>query len=166
MVVKLFGCSLQSEILEKLDRLRQTPHGAVSRSKYIASLIEKLPNKSDVMYTDSDSLKTEDEIACTSENTSHTSYASYASYRNTDLSKYGLMVVYRGSQFLTQLQLQHLNGKKEFPPKCYRCDLSKFETKEEYENHCVTRHPGVPAYPGPADLKDQELIPQGMSWEI
>ena len=51
-----------------------------------------------------------------------------------------------------------------FPPKCYRCDFSSYETKQDYESHCVLRHPGKTAYPGPADIK-QGLTPQGMSWE-
>ena len=51
-----------------------------------------------------------------------------------------------------------------FPPKCYRCDFSRYETKQDYESHCILRHPGKPAYPGPADIK-QGLTPQGMSWE-
>ncbi len=55
--------------------------------------------------------------------------------------------------------------KAEFPPKCYRCDSSSYATKEEYENHCVNIHPGLPGYPGPADIKAMNLIPQGMTWE-
>jgi hypothetical protein len=51
-----------------------------------------------------------------------------------------------------------------FPPKCYRCDFSNYNTKGEYEYHCVTKHPGKPAYPGPADMI-KGLTPQGMSWE-
>jgi hypothetical protein len=53
-----------------------------------------------------------------------------------------------------------------FPPKCYRCDFSHYETKKEYEYHCVIRHPGQPGYPGLADIKESGLSPQGMSWEI
>ena len=52
-----------------------------------------------------------------------------------------------------------------FPPKCYRCDFSNYNTKGEYDYHCVRTHPGLPAYPGPADIKDSGLTPQGMSWE-
>ena len=52
-----------------------------------------------------------------------------------------------------------------FPPKCYRCDFSNYNTKGEYDYHCVTRHPGKPGYPGPADIKESNLTPQGMSWE-
>ena len=51
-----------------------------------------------------------------------------------------------------------------FPPKCYWCDYSNFETKQDYEYHCTTRHPRKPGYPGPADIKEG-LTPQGMSWE-
>jgi hypothetical protein len=51
-----------------------------------------------------------------------------------------------------------------FPPKCYRCEYSNFGTKGEYDNHCVTKHPGLPGYPGPADIKEG-LTPQGMTWE-
>ena len=52
-----------------------------------------------------------------------------------------------------------------FPPKCYRCDCTNFNTKGEYEYHCLTKHPGLPGYPGPADIKESNLTPQGMSWE-
>ena len=52
-----------------------------------------------------------------------------------------------------------------FPPKCYRCDFSNYNTKGEYDYHCVTRHQGLPAYPGPADIRESNLIPQGMAWE-
>ena len=52
-----------------------------------------------------------------------------------------------------------------FPPKCYRCDFSNYNTKGEYDYHCVTRHPNLPGYPGPADIKDSGLTPQGMFWE-
>ena len=53
-----------------------------------------------------------------------------------------------------------------YPPKCYRCDFSNYHTKGEYDYHCVTRHPGLPGYPGPADIRESCLTPQGMSWEI
>jgi hypothetical protein len=52
-----------------------------------------------------------------------------------------------------------------FPPKCYHCDFSNYETKQDYESHCVLRHPGKPAYPGPADIQESNLTPQGMCWE-
>ena len=52
-----------------------------------------------------------------------------------------------------------------FPPKCYRCDSSNFNAKREYDYHCVRTHPGLPAYPGPADIRESRLTPQGMSWE-
>jgi hypothetical protein len=52
-----------------------------------------------------------------------------------------------------------------FPPKCYRCDFSNYNTKGEYEYHCVTKHPGLPGYPGPADIRESGLTPQGMPWE-
>jgi hypothetical protein len=52
-----------------------------------------------------------------------------------------------------------------FPPKCYRCDFNNYGTKGEYDYHCITRHPGKPAYPGPADIKESDLTPQGMIWE-
>lgn len=54
----------------------------------------------------------------------------------------------------------------EFPPKCYRCDLTNFQNKEDYDHHCVTTHPGLPGYPGPADIRESDLSPQGMPWEI
>jgi hypothetical protein len=52
-----------------------------------------------------------------------------------------------------------------FPPKCYYCNFSNYNTKGEYEYHCVTKHPGKTGYPGPADIKEG-LTPQGMSWEL
>jgi hypothetical protein len=52
-----------------------------------------------------------------------------------------------------------------FPPRCYRCDFSSYETKEEYDYHCVVRHPGLPGYPGPADINRDNLVPQDMPWE-
>ena len=54
---------------------------------------------------------------------------------------------------------------QDFPPRCYRCEYSNYHTKGEYEYHCVNIHRGLPGYPGPADIKAQKLIPQGMSWE-
>ena len=57
-------------------------------------------------------------------------------------------------------------GNQDFPPKCYWCDFSHFGTKEKYDYHCVTRHPGKLAYPGPADIIESGLTPQGMLWEI
>jgi hypothetical protein len=51
-----------------------------------------------------------------------------------------------------------------FPPKCYHCDYSTYENKDEYQYHCVLRHAGKPAYPGPADI-NEGLTPQGMPWE-
>jgi len=53
-----------------------------------------------------------------------------------------------------------------YPPKCYRCDFSNYHAKEEYDHHCVTKHPGLPGYPGPADIRESCLTPQGMSWDI
>ena len=50
------------------------------------------------------------------------------------------------------------------PPKCYQCDFSNYNTKGEYDYHCVTRHQGLPAYPGPYRYQGiKNLIPQGMS---
>ncbi len=51
------------------------------------------------------------------------------------------------------------------PPQCYHCGQSEYTTKQQYEKHSVTRHPGLPAYPGPADIKALNLVPQGMPWE-
>jgi hypothetical protein len=53
----------------------------------------------------------------------------------------------------------------EFPSKCYHCDFTMYETKEDYESHCVLRHRGKPAYPGPADIQALKLKPQDMQWE-
>jgi hypothetical protein len=55
--------------------------------------------------------------------------------------------------------------KSAIPKKCYRCDKSNFHTKGEYLRHCVIRHPGVSAYPGPADILAEKLEPQNMLWE-
>jgi hypothetical protein len=53
----------------------------------------------------------------------------------------------------------------EFPPKCYHCSFSMYETKQDYESHCILRHPNKPAYPGPADIEALNLIRQNMQWE-
>ena len=36
---------------------------------------------------------------------------------------------------------------------CYYCDGCKTNTKDEYERHIITRHPGKLCYPGKADLE-------------
>ena len=74
-------------------------------------------------------------------------------YDNRDKEKEGLGGSFSDSEAL------------EFPPKCYRCDLTNFQNKKDYDHHCVTTHPGLPGYPGPADIRESNLIPQGMSWE-
>jgi len=72
----------------------------------------------------------------------------------------------KNTQTPTHLQETSLTSPTSlFPPKCYRCDFSSYETKADYEYHCVTRHSGLPAYPGLADIKQGGLTPQGMSWE-
>ena len=53
-------------------------------------------------------------------------------------------------------------GPSAFPPICYYYDFSIYENKEEYQYHCVLRHEGKPAYPGPADIKQSALSTQGM----
>lgn len=55
--------------------------------------------------------------------------------------------------------------KTEIPKKCYRCDKANFQTKGQYLRHCVIRHPGLPAYPGPADILAEKLQSQNMLWE-
>jgi hypothetical protein len=57
------------------------------------------------------------------------------------------------------------DSKNEFPPKCYYCGYLEHRNKKEYERHCVTRHPGLLCYPGPADIRKSALTPQGMFWE-
>ena len=58
----------------------------------------------------------------------------------------------------------HLN-QVEFPPKCYYCIAGRFSTKNQYEEHIVRCHNGLPGYPGPADMEKHTLEPQGMNWE-
>lgn len=53
----------------------------------------------------------------------------------------------------------------EYPIHCYYCNITYFADIDAYERHIVTRHRGLPGYPGPADLKVLNLKPQGMSWE-
>lgn len=52
---------------------------------------------------------------------------------------------------------------------CYQCknDGKNFETnfKSEYEGHCIQKHPGMPAYPGTADLEKYGWKAQGKPWE-
>ena len=70
-------------------------------------------------------------------------------------------------RIVVELEEEGLGGcfyESVFPPKCYRCDFDDYRTKGEYEHHCITKHPGLPGYPGPADIKEG-LTPQGMSWE-
>ncbi|HXW11884.1 MAG TPA: hypothetical protein VD694_03920 [Nitrososphaeraceae archaeon] len=52
-----------------------------------------------------------------------------------------------------------------FPPRCYYCDSKDFGSVDGYERHIVTRHPNLPGYPGPADIKFYGLERQDMSWE-
>jgi hypothetical protein len=52
-----------------------------------------------------------------------------------------------------------------FPPRCYYCDSQNFGSVEGYERHVVTRHPNLPGYPEPADIKFYGLEKQDMSWE-
>ena len=40
-----------------------------------------------------------------------------------------------------------------FPPCCYYCDSKDFGSVDGYERHIVTRHPNLPGYPEPADIK-------------
>ncbi len=44
-----------------------------------------------------------------------------------------------------------------FPPCCYYCDSKNFGSVDGYERHIVTRHPNLPGYPGPADIKFYHL---------
>jgi hypothetical protein len=52
-----------------------------------------------------------------------------------------------------------------FPPRCYYCDNKNFGSVDGYERQVVTRHPNLPGYPGPADLKYYRLEKQDMYWE-
>ena len=52
-----------------------------------------------------------------------------------------------------------------FPSRCYYCDSRNFGSVDGYELHIVTRHPNLPDYPGPADIKFYGLEKQDMSWE-
>ena len=49
-----------------------------------------------------------------------------------------------------------------FPPRCYYCDSKDFGSVDGYERHVVTRHPNLPGYPGPADIKYYRLEKQDM----
>jgi hypothetical protein len=51
------------------------------------------------------------------------------------------------------------------PPKCYYCNEGDFGSVDGYERHVVTRHPGLPGYPGLADIEMYKLKKQDMSWE-
>jgi hypothetical protein len=44
-----------------------------------------------------------------------------------------------------------------FPPRCYYCDSKNFGSVDGYERHVVTRHPNLPGYHGPADIKSYRL---------
>ena len=42
----------------------------------------------------------------------------------------------------------------------YRCEFSNYQTRKEYDIHCVTRHSGKPGYPGLVDIQKDGLKPQ------
>ena len=52
-----------------------------------------------------------------------------------------------------------------FPPKFYYCDSKDFGSVDGYECHIVTRHPNLPGYPEPADIKYYRSESQDMYWE-
>ena len=52
-----------------------------------------------------------------------------------------------------------------FPPCCYYCDSKDFGSVDEYGCHIVTRHPNLPGYHEPADIKYYRLENQDMYWE-
>jgi hypothetical protein len=52
-----------------------------------------------------------------------------------------------------------------FPPWCYYYDSKNFGSVDGYERHVVTRHPILPDYPGPVDIKYYRLEDQDMYWE-
>jgi hypothetical protein len=54
----------------------------------------------------------------------------------------------------------------QFPPKCYHCNVNRFTTKDQYEEHGIRFHKNLPCYPGFADIESLGLEPQGMQWEI
>ena len=47
---------------------------------------------------------------------------------------------------------------------CLYCPYEP-QTTHDYEVHIVTRHPGKPAYPGPADVRLQETSKEGTTIE-
>jgi len=47
----------------------------------------------------------------------------------------------------------------------YTSEITIYETKQDYESYCILRHPGKPAYPGPADIEAPNLKKQDMLWE-
>ena len=51
------------------------------------------------------------------------------------------------------------------PHKSYYCNQSEFGSVDEYERHVVVHYPGLPGYPGPADIELYGLKKRGMSWE-
>jgi len=51
------------------------------------------------------------------------------------------------------------------PNECYYCIQSEFGSVDEYERHIVVHYPGLPGYPGPADIELYGLKKRGMSWE-
>lgn len=50
------------------------------------------------------------------------------------------------------------------PHKCYYWIQSEFGSVDEYERHIVVHYPGLPGYPGPADIELYGLKKRGMSW--
>jgi hypothetical protein len=47
----------------------------------------------------------------------------------------------------------------------YTYKITIYETKQDFESHCVLRRPGMPAYPGPADIAAPNLKKQDMPLE-
>lgn len=65
---------------------------------------------------------------------------------------------------VTSVTSESINS--DFPPKCYRCEFSNYNSKKEYDIHCVTKHPRKAGYPGLVDIEKDGLKPQNMRWEI
>ena len=75
------------------------------------------------------------------------------------------MRTYQRKRYYAYRKTMKIVNMSSFPSRCYYCDSKNFGSVDGYERHVVTRHPNLPGYPGPADIKYYRLEKQDMYWE-
>ena len=76
------------------------------------------------------------------------------------------MIIFNGQNKFSYLQwLGEFWSWVTFRPKYYYYDSKNFGSVDGYERHVVIRHPNLPGYPGPVDIKFYGIEIQDMSWE-